>query len=631
MTDDLKISNKDKDGEYNVHETNEVQDSATLSEEEVSNDLLPEEGIFADEKEKEELELSTPKMFDYSTLERGEMLEHLRELLAKGDAESVKDEVDAIKYHFYRKMKEEKQQKTGREEKEEEYDYEEDPQELSLKKILNQYREMRNEQREKQEWEKQENLREKLNIIEELKELSARGDSIGENFHLFRQLQARWRSVGLVPQSEVKNLRETYHHCVEVFYDYMKINKELRDLDFKRNLDAKTILCEKTEALISEESSVVKAFHTLQEYHDQWHEIGPVPKEYRVSIWERFKAASVQVNKKHHDYFEKLKETRKARLVAKEALCAQVEEITLRPTESLVQWEKNAKEIITIQKQWNAIGAAAKKDDNKVNRLFQAVCDRFFEQKREFVSQVKAGQEQNLQLKQELCEQAEALKENSDWKAATKEIIQLQKKWKSIGNIPLKYRESLWKRFRTACDYFFEQKTKHFSAIDEQYNENLKIKQGLIQKIRDFTPSEDPEKDLEQLKQFQCEWNETGFVPLQFVKSLQEEYRQAIRRQFDALKVDKSDARLLLYRHKIEQMATTPQTRGKIDTERDRLMRKRQQLQSDLVLWENNIGFFSKSKSSEAAIAGVEAMIAQAKLEVKELENKINLIDSLEN
>ncbi|MDR1668218.1 MAG: DUF349 domain-containing protein [Bacteroidales bacterium] len=629
MTDELKIPHEDKDGEPNLHETNEVQNFATLSEEEIRNELLPDETVFAEENDDGEDMLTPEKMTDYSTFERSEMVEHLRKLVATGDAESIKDEVDAIKFHFDRKMKEEKNLEIQHSEKEEGYVHEEDALELSLKKILSRYREMRNEQREKQEWEQQENLREKLNIIEELKELSANGDSIGEHFHLFRELQARWRAIGLVPQSEAKNIRETYRHCVEVFYDYMKINKELRELDFKRNLDAKIVLCEKAEALLSE-PSVIKAFHTLQEYHEQWHEIGPVPKEQRASIWERFKEASTHINKNHQSYFEKLKETRKNRLIAKKNLCDRVKEIAQHPTDTLTQWKNSAEEIIEIQKQWHAVGAVAKKDNDKINRHFQSLCDHFFEQKREFVGAMKIGQEQNLRLKQELCEQMEALKDSSDWKATTEEILRMQKKWKDIGSVPAKYRESVWKRFRAACDYFFERRSKYFSPIDGQYDENLKNKKELIQKIRDFKPSEQPEKDIEQLNRFQEEWNDTGAVPFKFMKPLYKEYRQALRQQFDTLKTDQNVAAPLPRRHKSKQPAII-QTHGKTVTERERLQQRYRQLQKDLTIWENNIGFFSKNKSSKTMIAAVENMIAQGKLEIKELENKINLIDSLDH
>ncbi|MDR1171634.1 MAG: DUF349 domain-containing protein [Bacteroidales bacterium] len=571
---------------------------------------------------------------DYAGLSRKEIVEHLRQLLDKGDIDTIRAEIDAIKFQFYRKLKaEEELQRAEHIENggaEDSYVYEEDEQELILKNLLNRYREIRNVHNEQMETEKQKNLEAKLKIIDELKELTGGSESIGETFQQFRDLQNRWRAVGLVPQTEVKNLWDTYHHYVEVFYDYIKINRDLRDLDFKRNLEAKIELCEKAEALLLE-SSVVNAFHRLQTFHEQWREIGPVPQEMRVEIWERFKTVSSQINKQHQEYFENLKEAHKKNKEAKEALCAKVAEIAQRPMNSSNQWRKNAQEIVEIQKLWNTIGYTNKKDNHKLFKRFHALCDSFFNQKREFAGQEKEVRDNNLQLKQDLCVQAEALKDSTEWKTTTDEFIRLQNKWKEIGNIPSKYRESIWKRFRAACNYFFEQKAKHYSSVDSGYDNNLKAKQALIDQIRNFVQSKNPGESFEQLKELQRQWSDIGFVPIKYKKKIQEEYREAINKQYDALRLDDSERNRLHYKSKVENMASAPKSRGKLDSERDRLMRRYQQLQSDLVVWENNIGFFSKSKNSETMIANVQRMIEQGKTEMKELEEKIRIIDSMEN
>ncbi len=593
-------------------------------EEEVVSDNLSDNAENNSEKEK----------VDYTQYERKDMVERLRNLIEKGNVDAIREEIDALKYNFYRKQKTEIDEKRAQYVEnggvEEEYTYEEDEQELILKSLLNKYREMRNVQMEQTEAEKQHNLEEKLKIIEELKELVTGTESIGETFQAFRDLQSRWRNVGLVPQGEVKNLWETYHHFVEVFYDYIKINKELRDLDFKRNLEMKLDLCEKAEKLLLDES-VVNAFRSLQAYHDQWREIGPVPKEMRVEIWERFKAASVQINKKHQEFFETQKEVQQKNLEAKEALCEKVEEIAGRTMTTMAQWEKNAKEVIEIQKLWNTIGYAAKKGNIKIYKRFHTLCDSFFSQKREFFGKEKAEQDNNLQLKEDLCVQAEALKDSSEWKSTTEDMIQLQKRWKEIGNVPGKYRESIWKRFRSACDHFFERKAGHFSSVDSEYENNLKAKRELIEKIQNFVQSGNPEESFEQLKDFQRQWSELGFVPIKYKKKIQDEYREAINKQFDALKLDSGERNRLRYKNKIEHLVSNTKSRNKLDSERDRLVRKYQQLQSDLVVWENNIGFFSKSKNSEAMIANVQRMIEQGRVEMKELEEKIKMIDSIEN
>jgi len=572
--------------------------------------------------------------FDYANLTRREMMLRLRVLLDTGDIETVRKEIDFLKFQFYRKLKAEEELKRAvyieNGGTDANYIYEEDEQELILKNLLNKYREIRLVQNEQMEAEKQDNLEKKLKIIEELKELTNGSESIGETFQQFRDLQNRWRAIGLVPQNKVKNLWDTYHHFVEKFYDYIKINREFRDLDFKRNQEAKIELCEKAEAMLLE-TSVLKAFHSLQTFHEQWREIGPVPKEMRVEIWERFKAVSSQINKKHQDHFDNLKETRKKNKEAKEALCVKLLEITQRPVKSSNHWKKNSREIVEIQKIWNTIGHAGKKDDNKLFKNFHSLCDNFFSMKREFTILEKEEQENNLQLKQDLCVQAEALKDNTEWKVTTDEFIQLQNKWKEIGSVSSKHSESIWKRFRKACDFFFEQKAKYYSSVDSEYDNNLKAKQALIEQIKNFKHSKNPKESFEQLKEFQRQWGDIGFVPYKYMKKIQYEYRSAINKQFESLQIDDGERNRMQYKNKIETMVAAPKSRAKLGPERDRLLRRYQQLQSDLVVWENNIGFFSKSKNSAAMISSVQHMIEQGKTEIKELEEKIRIIDSVED
>jgi predicted XRE-type DNA-binding protein len=294
-------------------------------------------------------------------------------------------------------------------------------------------------------------------------------------------------------------------------------------------------------------------------------------------------------------------------------------------------WKKNTQEIIEIQKIWNTIGHAGKRDNNKLFKRFRSLCDNFFSLKREFSGQEKEVQENNLQLKQDLCVQAEAIMESAEWKATTDEFIQLQNKWKEIGSVPSKQSEAIWKRFRYACDHFFEQKAKHYSAVDSEYDNNLKTKQALIEQIKNFRHSKNPKESFEQLKDFQRQWSEIGFVPFKFMKKIQEEYRSAINKQFESLQMDDGERNRLQYKNKIETMVATSNSRTKLGPERDRLMRRFQQLQSDLVVWENNIGFFSKSKNSAAMVSSVQNMIEQGKAEMKELEAKIKIIDSVED
>ena len=589
---------------------------------------------FVEEEWNEKSDFAKKPAVDFSGFSRKEIVDHFRKLVETGDLEAIREELDEMKFQFYRKLKAEEELKRAvyieNGGVEEGYIFEEDEQELILKNLMLKYRDIRNILSEKQEAEKQKNLEEKLKIIDELKELTSNSESIGGTFQQFKDLQNRWRAIGLVPQNKVKNLWDTYHHYVEVFYDYIKINRELRDLDFKRNLEAKIELCEKAEALLLE-PSVVSAFRTLQTYHDQWREIGPVPKEMRVEIWERFKAISSQVNKKHQEHFENLKETHRKNKEAKEALCAKVEEILQQPMDSSSQWKKSAQEIVEIQKLWNTIGHTDKKDNRKHYKRFHTLCDRFFNKKREFTEQQKEKLENNLQLKQDLCVQAEALKDSTEWRATTEEFISLQNKWKEIGSVPAKYQESTWQRFRAACNYFFEQKAKYYSSIDSEYDNNLKIKRELIEQIKNFAQSENPENSFEQLKEFQRQWSAIGYVPHKYMKKIQEDYRKAINKQFDGLRLNDNERDRLHFKSKIEMIASASQSQGKLNLERNKLMNRYQQLQSDLVVWENNIGFFSKSKKTEAMVASVQRMIEQGKAEMLELKEKIKLINSMEN
>jgi len=609
----------------------EESEPETLEEPESDTDKEPE---FESNTEDVQIDIEDKTQdVNYAGFTRKEMMDRLRNLLVVGDVDTIRREIDILKYQFYRKLKAEEELKRAlyieNGGSDDNYLYEEDEQELILKNLLNKYREIRQIQNEQMESEKQGNLEKKLKIIEELKELTNSTESIGGTFQQFRELQNRWRVIGLVPQNEVKNLWDTYHHYVEIFYDYIKINRELRDLDFKRNLEAKIELCEKTEALLLE-PSVVKAFQSLQIFHDQWRDIGPVPKEKRVEIWERFKMASTQVNKKHQDHFDSVKETQKNNKEAKDALCEKVEEIIGRPMTSTNQWKKNAQEVVEIQKLWNTIGHAGKRDNDRLSKRFHSLCDSFFKLKREYTSHEKDEQFNNLQLKQDLCVQAEALKDSTEWKATTEEFIQLQNKWKEIGNVPPKHREAIWKRFRKACNYFFEQKSNHYSSVESEYDNNLKAKQSLIEGIKNFKHSNNPRENFEQLKEFQRQWSDIGFVPYKHMKKIQDEFRNAINKQFESLQMDDKERNRLQYRNKIETMVTASKSRNKLGPERDRLMRRYQQLQSDLVVWENNIGFFSKSKSSAAMVNSVQQMIEQGKVEMKELEEKIKIIDSMD-
>jgi hypothetical protein len=569
---------------------------------------------------------------DYSRFSKHELVQKLVALLSDHSVEKTRLSVESIKVNFYKKHKAdlEKLRKEAEEAGEETiFTPEPDPLEERLKELLKKYRDLKAEFNQKLEVEKQKNLKEKYRIIEEIKELVNKNESINETFHQFRELQNQWRAIGVVPQQNIKDLWDTYHHYVEIFYDFIKINKELRDLDLKKNLETKMGICEKAEELLLE-PSVIRSFKVLQKMHEQWREIGPVPQEMKTEIWERFKAITSKINRKHQEYFEVLKQSQKKNLESKTILCERAEEISNAEVKSAKDWEQFYQEMIELQKIWRTIGFAPKKDNNRIYNRFRTACDNFFVHKREYFAHNKEEQNNNLQLKTDLCIQAESLMDSTEWRDTTEDLINLQKKWKEIGPVPRKHSDQIWKRFRAACDHFFANKAKHFSTIDSQYDENLTLKNALIQEIETFVPGDDAEDNFQKLKDFQRRWSEIGFVPLKNKDEIQKRYREAINKHFDNLKVDDSRKNLLRFKNKIDNISHKPKGDRKLLAERDKSINRLKQLESDIVVWENNIGFFAKSKNAESMIAEVQRKIQQARDEIKLIEEKVHLIDNMD-
>jgi hypothetical protein len=584
------------------------------------------------EKKKPKTEPEKPKTgeTDYASFSQVELVNALRELLDKNQGEDIKKEVDAIKSCFYKLLKKEneeaKRKFVNEGGLEEEFTEEENPYEQDIKDQLKRYRQIRIAFNKKQEVVKEQNLELKYQVIEEIKNLINREESINKTFQDFRDLQARWREIGLVPQSRMKDLWNTYHFHVENFYDYIKINKELRDLDLKKNLEAKLKLCERAEELMLE-SSIVKAFNALQKLHERWREIGPVPRDKKDEIWERFKSATSKINKGHQEYFETRKSDQKKNLEAKIALCEKAEAIAESEMKNNKEWDAKSKEMVKLQRVWRTIGFAPKKDNNKIYERFRTACDTFFDNRREFYTQNKELQQNNLQMKIDLCVQAESLKESTDWKKTTQDFIHIQRKWKEIGPVPRKHSEQVWKRFRAACDYFFEMKSTHFSEIDEEQEKNLTLKENLIKEVKDYKVTKNVDKDLEALKEFQRRWTEIGHVPFKQKNEVLREFRYAINTHFDALKLDESKRDILKFRNKVSNETETTRGKNKIRHEREKYMSKLKQLENDLVLLDNNIGFFTQSKNAESLIEDVKQKIEKTKKNIELLKKKIRIID----
>ena len=543
---------------------------------------------------------------NYQEMGIPELVAAFEQLAKSEDRMQRAKEADAIKSAFYKKLIKAKSEAGIDPESAEENPF--TGIEEAFKAYYNAFKKEKAEYNKAQEAERERNLALKQAVIEDLKQLLEKQEDVKVTFPEFRSIQDRWKAVGPVPVQNFRNLNETYQLYVEQFYDMVNINRELRDLDFKKNLEAKTAFCEEAEAL-AQRSDVVEAFRELQKLHEQWKDYGPVEKQYRESIWERFKAATAVINRNYQAHFEGLKEQQEANLVAKTALCEKAEAIAAAEMANANEWNAATKALEEIQKEWRGIGFASKKDNQKIYDRFRAACDSFFARKKEFYAGFKESINENLARKLAICEQAEALKDSTDWKATADTLIDLQKQWKEIGAVPRQKSDALWKRFRAACDSFFEARDKQPKDANDYYG-NLKAKQRLIAEINAYELSGDAEADAEAGSKFSERWQAIGFVPFKEKDRIAQAYREAMAK-FNA-------GRGASRRQRPER---TPMT------EKERLVKKYNQLEQDIVTYENNLGFFARSKNAEPLIRQMEERIAKAKEELRSLEAEIRSME----
>ena len=543
---------------------------------------------------------------NYQEMGIPELVAAFEQLAKSEDRMQRAKEADAIKSAFYKKLIKAKSEAGIDPESAEENPF--TGIEEAFKAYYNAFKKEKAEYNKAQEAERERNLSLKQAVIEDLKQLLEKQEDVKVTFPEFRSIQDRWKAVGPVPVQNFRNLNETYQLYVEQFYDMVNINRELRDLDFKKNLEAKTAFCEEAEAL-AQRSDVVEAFRELQKLHEQWKDYGPVEKQYRESIWERFKAATAVINRNYQAHFEGLKEQQEANLVAKTALCEKAEAIAAAEMANANEWNAATKALEEIQKEWRGIGFASKKDNQKIYDRFRAACDAFFARKKEFYAGFKESINENLARKLAICEQAEALKDSTDWKATADTLIDLQKQWKEIGAVPRQKSDALWKRFRAACDSFFEARDKQPKDANDYYG-NLKAKQRLIAEINAYELSGDAEADAEAGSKFSESWQAIGFVPFKEKDRIAQAYREAMAK-FNA-------GRGASRRQRPER---TPMT------EKERLVKKYNQLEQDIVTYENNLGFFARSKNAEPLIRQMEERIAKAKEELRSLEAEIRSME----
>ncbi len=543
-----------------------------------------------------------------------ELVDSFQALKEEVDRMKKFKEAETIKSAFYKRLIKEKSESGIAEDEESVSPFA--AIEEGFKSLYADYKRERAEYNRQQEKEREENLAAKQAIIEDLKSIVEKQDDVSATFPEFREIQNRWRSVGPVPVQNYRDLNDTYQFYVEKFYDMVKINRDLRDLDFKKNLDAKEKFCEIAEKL-AENENVVDAFRELQKLHEQWKEFGPVAKEYREQIWDRFKAATAVINKKYQAFFESQKEVQSENLAAKTALCEKIEELCSREVKSSVEWNTLSKEIEEIQKTWRSIGFASKKDNQKIYDRFRAACDKFYENKRTFYTDYKDSMNANLAKKEAIIAEAEALKTSTEWKKATDQFINLQRQWKEIGSVPRKKSEQLWKRFRAACDEFFAEREKNAKPENDFYA-NLKAKKKLIEEVIAFEVSGDIEAAKAAAREFNEKWQAIGFVPFKEKESVNKSFKDAMQAKFpDLLNAGRSAAR-----------NARQQRTGKPRSEKDILIQKYNALQQDIDTYENNIGFFAMSKNAEALIKQMKENIDKAKADLKNLEAQIRKMES---
>ncbi|MCK9219647.1 MAG: DUF349 domain-containing protein [Bacteroidales bacterium] len=566
---------------------------------------------------------------NYETFSRPELVDMLEKAVAETDFNAIKTKIALIKVAYLKKKKEEslKKYETVAEEGGSKEDLAPEPDAIDIRfnDLFSIYKTNKAKHLEEQEKIKQENLKKKFLILDELKTLINSEETLKKTYDEFKTLQERWKEVGMVPRTEINNLWQNYHFLVEKFFEKVKLNKELKDLDLRKNLEAKMSLCEKTEELLLE-TSVIKSFKKLQKFHEEWKEIGPVPADKKDEIWERFKTATDKINDRRREHYSLIEGDQLKNLETKTALCEQAEETLNLPNETIKSWQENTNKINDLLKIWKTIGPVPQQVNAEIWDRFKSSLDSFFSIKKEYFDKLKEQQLHNYNLKVELCMQAEALKSSSDWKKTTNELIRLQGEWKKIGPVPKKHSDKIWKRFRAACDDFFNAKQAYFTNIQANEGDNLNKKLELMNRLKEYQFGEDKSANLEVLKNFQREWTEIGHVPMKDKDKLQNEFRTLVNEHLDKLKISEVELSTINFQAKFDHLKNDPNARRTISKEREFLFNKISKMKEEITLWENNIGFFAKSKSAALVKEEFENKINKAKSELKVLEAKMKIL-----
>ena len=606
------------------HDTNQPLNQGELEEEkktvEVSEAITetPTEEANAEEQVETTSRLTTKE----------EVLARMKELALNAES-AGKQELDSLKQSFYKfhnaELEAAKKQFIDNGGSEEDYAPQSDAIEEEFKNVMAIIKEKRSAQMAELERQKEENLQIKLSIIEELKELVESPDDANKSYTEFKKLQQQWNETKLIPQAKVNELWKSYQLYVEKFYDLLKLNNEFREYDFKKNLEIKTHLCEAAEKL-AEEPDVVSAFHQLQKLHQEFRDTGPVAKELRDEVWNRFKAASTVVNRRHQQHFEALKEAEQHNLDQKSVICEIVESIEYDELKTFSAWENKTQEVIALQTKWKTIGFAPQKMNVKIFERFRHACDDFFKKKGEFFKTLKEGMNENLEKKKALCEKAESLKESTDWKATADTLTKLQKEWKTIGPVPKKHSDTIWKRFISACDYFFEQKNKATSSQRSVELENMEKKKEIITRLSAIDESIDTEEASKQVRELMKEWGTIGHVPFKEKDKLYKQYHSLVDQLFERFNISASNRKLSNFKSNISNIQSGgSQT---LYREREKLVRAYENMKSELQTYENNLGFLtSASKKGNSLLTELNRKVEKLKADLELVLQKIKVID----
>ena len=606
---------------------------------------MEESNVTNQADDKEIIESSTPEkvtetvaeidMETYVSLDTEELIAAVKSLVDTAPIQTIKTQIDEAKKIFYdrsniaykealEKFKAEKDEANAEDQDEFDYNY---PHTNAFKAVLKTYKTRRDAFYGDQEKQMDANLKTKLDLIEELKGLLNAEEKMKETFEHFKDIQERWKSAGQVPKAQLNNLWQTYHHHVENFFDYLRINNDLRDIEFKRNLEQKTILCEKAEAIDSEEN-LDKAFATLQELHEAWKEVGPVGRDHRESVWERFQKATKIIHKKRNDYYEKRKESYEANFQEKLAICERVEAIDYTELIHHNKWQKQSDFINKLREDWKKVGPISRKQNDESWTRFMTSIKIFNAKKNEFYRDLKKNQKDNLAIKISIVEKAEALSESTDWQETADVLKKLQVDWKKSGMAPKKEADILWNRLKSACNTFFDNLKKQHEIQDKEFEANLEIKQKFLKEVEAFKSSGDTKQDVQTIKGFINSWKNMGRVPRKSVKAIESNFRGFIDSYFEKLDIDKAEKRDIQFKTRIEAIVAEDDS-AKLSEELFKLQQSSKKCKDELALLENNISFFKNAKDDNPLLKEVHKNIKRQKEKFEEIKSRMAYLRSI--